>query len=465
MDKLPALTPTPEQQRLIDRIVTEPTMSALNGSTMGAGKTLIAVEVAKKLASKTILLLAPLGTRVGWEVTFSRQGVTLPFRWVNSTKAGKENLEAWSRQEEGIYFVGTEYFVRQGWNGSKRTDTWSPRPDLVLFDEAHRGQNRKSKTHKTLKQVDGWFKLSMSGTPTGNSFEGAWAVAKWLWPDKIHNSFYAWVDEWCETKYDRFAPGNRKVVGERVPGEFFNSLPCYVRLEPKTGVEVDEDTVYVELSARQRRAYSELQNEMVAWIGENPIVVEFPITQRIRLRQATLGMFSVDEAGEVFFDNDCESSKIDAMFDVIDNDFDGESALIFTDSRKFADVVVHRLNNRGMSAAAWHGEVSQNSREQIKSQFIEGSVRYLVAVTSAIAEGVDGLQHATRNVLWLSRSDNRILNEQAMARVNRQGQTLTVRSREIVAVDTYDSGILDEQIVKAMKMNQVLREADGNSDR
>lgn len=465
MNNLPALTPTPEQQRLIDRITAEPTMSALNGSTMGAGKTLIAVEVAKKLASKTILLLAPLGTRVGWEVTFSRQGVTLPFRWVNSTKAGKENLDAWSRQEEGIYFVGTEYFVRQGWNGSKRTNTWSPRPDLVLFDEAHRGQNRKSKTHKTLKQVDGWFKLSMSGTPTGNSFEGAWAVAKWLWPDMIHNSFYAWVDEWCETKYDRFAPGNRKVVGERVPGEFFNSLPCYVRLEPEIGVEVDEDTVYVELSARQRRAYSELQNEMVAWIGENPIVVEFPITQRIRLRQATLGMFSVDDAGEVFFDNDCESSKIDAMFDVIDNDFDGESALIFTDSRKFADVVVHRLNDRGLPAAAWHGEVNQTKREQIKSEFVKGNVRYLVAVTSAIAEGVDGLQHATRNVLWLSRSDNRILNEQAMARVNRQGQTLTVRSREIVAVDTYDSGILDEQIVKAMKMNQVLREADGDTSR
>jgi SNF2 family DNA or RNA helicase len=374
-------------------------------------------------------------------------------------------MDAWLRQDEGIYFVGTEYFVRQGWNGAKRTNTWLPRPDLVLFDEAHRGQNRKSKTHKTLKQVDGWFKISMSGTPTGNSFEGAWAVSKWLWPDRIHNSFYAWVDEWCETKYDRFAPGNRKVVGERVAGEFFNSLPCYVRLEPEIGVEVDEDTIYVELPRKQRAAYDALQNEMVAWVGDNPVVVEFPITQRIRLRQATLGMFSVNEFGEVFFEDDCESSKIDAMFECLENEFDGESALIFTDSRKFAEVVVKRINDRGLRAEGWHGEISQTNREQIKSEFIKGNVRYLVAVTSAIAEGVDGLQHATRNVLWLSRSDNRILNEQAMARVNRQGQTHTVRSREIIAVDTYDNGILDNQIVKAMKMNQVLREANGNSNR
>ena len=137
---LQTLTPSEAQQRVIERIATEPSMSALNGSTMGAGKTLIAVEVAKRLGSQTILVIAPLGTRVGWEVTFSRQGVTLPFRWLNSTKNGKENMELWMRQDAGIYFVGTEYFVRQGWAGAKRTATWSMRPDLVLFDEAHRAR-------------------------------------------------------------------------------------------------------------------------------------------------------------------------------------------------------------------------------------------------------------------------------------------------------------------------------------
>ena len=441
-------------------------MSALNGSTMGAGKTLIAVEVAKRLGSQTILVIAPLGTRVGWEVTFSRQGVTLPFRWINSTKSGKENMDLWMQQDSGIYFVGTEYFVRQGWSAGKRTATWSMRPDLVMFDEAHRGQNRKSKTHKTLKQVDGWFKLSMSGTPTGNSFDGAWAVTKWLWPDRIHNSFYAWVDEWCETTYDKFAPGNRKVVGERVPGEFFNSLPCYVRIESEIGVDVDESEIYVELSSKQRAAYDALERDMVAWIGDNPLIVEFPITQRIRLRQATLGLFSVDEFGEVSFALDCQSSKIDAMFTALAEDFDDEPVLILTDSRKFADVVVARINASSAGrASAWHGHVTQQEREKTKSDFIEGATKYVVAVTSAIAEGVDGLQHATRNILWLSRSDNRILNEQAMARVHRQGQTRMVRSREIIAVDTYDSGILSEQFNKALKMNKILKEEYGDTVR
>ena len=451
-----ALTPTTEQAKAINKIASEPSRAALNGSTMGAGKTLIAVEVAKRIGAETILLIAPLGTRLGWKVTFERQGVTLPFKWISSTKDGKQAMEDWQWQLPGIYFVGVEYFTRQGWNGGKRTNTWSKKPDLIMFDEVHRSQNRNSKTYRTLKQVTGGFKLSMSGTPTGNKFDGAWAVTRWLWPDLISPSYHGWVSEWCKTEYDHFAPGNRRVVGELNPGAFFNSLPCYVRIQSELNVALDEDIRYVELSAPQRRAYTQLEKDMIAWVEGNPLVVEFPITLRARLRQATLGMFSVDTDGEVWFANDCKSSKIDAMLDILENDWDGEPALILTDSRKFADVVVHRLGER---ASAWHGNVSQAEREERKKAFIDGNLDYLVAVTSAIAEGVDGLQHATRNVLWLSRSDNRLLNEQAMARVMRQGQTQQVRSVEIVALHTYDSGVLSSHIEKAIEMNKILKEA------
>jgi len=449
------LIPTVEQERAITRIVNEPTRAALNGSTMGAGKTLMSVEVAKRIGAETILIIAPLGTRLGWKVAFERQGVALPFRWLNSTKDGKLAMSDWQWQLPGIYFVGVEYFARIGWSGRSRSKVWENVPDLVLFDEVHRTQNRNSKTYKTLKQLKAGFKVSMSGTPTGNKFDGAWAVAKWLWPEQIENSYHIWVDRWCAVEYDHFAPRNRKVVGEKIPGDFFSWVPCYVRLESTLEVSIDEDERYVELSAPQRRAYNALEKDMITWVNGNPLVVEFPITLRARLRQASLGMFSVDSNGEVTFDNDCKSSKIDAMLDILKNDWDDEPALILTDSRKFADVVVHRLGDK---AAAWHGDVSQAQREERKEGFIAGDIHYLVAVTSAIAEGVDGLQHATHNILWLSRSDNRLLNEQAMARVMRNGQKRNVRSIEIIAVDTYDQGVLSSHIDQAIKMNKILKE-------
>ena len=208
-----ALVPTQEQRAAIDRIASEPTRAALNGSTMGAGKTLIAVEVARELNAETILLIAPLGTRVGWKVTFERQGIKLPFRWINSSKDGKQALADWQWQLPGIYFVGVEYFARLGWERKERTNVWTKVPDLVLFDEVHRSQNRNSKTYKTLKQLNAGFKLSMSGTPTGNKFEGAWAVAKWLWPLQVNNSFHNWASAWCKFEYNRFVPGGRKIIG------------------------------------------------------------------------------------------------------------------------------------------------------------------------------------------------------------------------------------------------------------
>jgi len=439
-------------------MVAEPTLAALNGSTMGSGKTLKAVEVVKRLQANTVLIIAPLGTRLGWKVTFERQGCSLPFRFINSTKDGKIAMEDWLQQKPGIYFVGTEYFARVGWYQGSRTKVWTRTPDVALFDEAHRAQNRNSQTFKTLKQLKAGFKLSMSGTPTGNSFQGAWAVTKWLWPDLIDPSYHAWVSEWCKTEYDHFAPGSKKVVGEKNPGEFFASLPCYVRIESELDVELFEDQVYVELGSKQRKAYDDLEKSMITWVEGNPLIVEFPITLRARLRQATLGMFSVDTEGAVTFDNDCQSAKIDAMFSVLQNDFDNEPTLILTDSQKFASVVVDRINTAGIGKAMeWSGKVSQSKREEIKNDFITHSIDYVVAVTSSIAEGVDLIQTATRNILWLSRSDNRIINEQALARVFRRGQTRQVRSTEIIAVDTYDSGVLSSQVQKAIEMNKTLK--------
>lgn len=448
-----ALIPSAEQAQAISQMVNEPTRAALNGSTMGAGKTLKAVEVAKGIGAQTILLIAPLGTRLGWKVTFERQGVTLPFYWINSTKAGKEALANWEWQQPGIYFVGVEYFARMGWSGKERTTTWAHHPDMAMFDEVHRSQNRNSKTFKTLKQVKAGYKLAMSGTPTGNSFEGAWAVTKWLWPDVIPNSFHLWANQWCKFEADYFSPTGKRINGEAKPGAFFASLPCYIRIESEVNVDLDAQLVYCELAPKQRKAYDELEKNMVTWVGDNPLIVEFPITLRARLRQATLGMFDVNEDGEVSFNLDCESAKIETAKQVLAEDFEGEPTLIFTDSRKFADVLVHRLGD----ARAWHGEVNQTEREKIKQDFIDGKFKYLVAVQSAIAEGVDGLQLATRNMLWFSRSDNRLLNEQAMARVHRRGQTRQVRSREIVAVDTYDAGVLSSQLMDAIAMNKTLK--------
>lgn len=466
------------------------TNGSLNASGMGVGKTLIAVELCKRLDKRCILIIAPLGTRLGWMATFHRQGFGAPFRWIRTSNSREELLDL-HRGTPGVYFVGTELFAYLGWRRIPVLDdeenpvlvraskpvparfsdksfvkdifdkpvlaehwkvvhktvpltTWKKaKPDIILFDEAHRGQNRRSLTYKTLSQlppVDKAYRHAMSGTPTGNSFTGAWAVTRWTFPKHTDRSYWRWVDEWCAVEDDYFSPSGKKVVGEKVPGAYLNSLPCYIRLESDMG-RPNEETVYVDLTPKQRTIYNKLEKDFFVMLGNDPLLVEIPLALDVRLSQVTLAEPYIDEFGVVNFKDNARSSKIDAMMQWIEEELEAEEkALIGVNSSKFNGIAVSRFASKGYNVERWDGTVSQPDREAAKERFIEGDSRFLFAVHSAVAEGVDGLQRATSNVLWFNKDGRHIINSQFLARVLRSGQTKPVRSVTFEAIDTRDTG-------------------------
>lgn len=421
---------TPEQEDAVKQMVTSPSKSALNASTLGSGKTVMTVETILRLDAKTVLIICPLGTRVGWERTLRRQGWDLPIERISSTKDGRAALANLSSRVPGAYLIGREYFRRLDWTHIK--------PDFACYDECHGFQNRKSVSFKKMRQLKAGYRMGLSGTFFGNKFTGAWAVTRWLFPDHVDKSFWRWVSTWAVTEADHFA--GTKVVGEKVEGQYVKSLPCYVRLTPKMPSDLLEETRYVELTASQRRMYTAIEEDMLVWLDDHPEVVELPITQRIRLRQASLGVFSLGPDDEILFENDCKSSKIDALKEILE-DLDDEPVLILTDSKRFARVVHHRLGDK---AAAWTGDTSQDDREALLKTFGRpGGAQYLIATIAALGEGIDGLQEVCSTVVWLSRSENEILNQQVLGRLHRMGQKNNVTSIDIVATDTLDEGIIN----------------------
>jgi superfamily II DNA or RNA helicase len=159
----------------------------------------------------------------------------------------------------------------------------------------------------------------------------------------------------------------------------------------------------------------------------------------------------------VSFAEDCKSTKIDELFQVISDHPVGEQMLVLTHSQKFASVVTKRLRQAGHTAFEWSGTQSQANRDKALEAFIAGEVQFIVAVISAIGEGTDGLQEAANVMVWLSKDDNRLLNEQAAGRLDRRGQKRSVLSYEIVAEDTYDEGQLSNLVEKQLQMNSSLR--------
>lgn len=487
-----------EQEKHVAQMAAEPTQAALLAGDTGVGKTIMSLELAKRIGAKVILLIAPLNTNTkgGWEDTAREHEVGLPFTHITSSNT--EAFQDLKARVPGIYFVGREFFALSGTTldpapikvkgtpemrdghlyikdqrvkmfdkkpvkvdesgkiifskGRKALWSWgSVKPDLTIYDEVQAVSNRYSQGFTCLSQIKTGYRLAASATYTGNKFSGAWPVTRWLWPKDhnpnipydpeapykslyVDNSQKRWVATWCETKTNIFKYDGFEVTGERVPGAFVNSLPCYIRMEA-TRTPYVVRKCYVDLSPKQRKMYDQMETEALAWLDDHPLVAEVPIVQRTRLRQMTLAEVSIDDEGSVNFADDCESSKIDALEKVLFKHHPGEPVFILTDSQKFARVVTARL---GPLAREWSGKTSAKERVEIKAAFGD-TVRYIVAVIPAVAEGLDGLQKVCNVEVWLSESLNGILNVQAEGRLNRRGQKAKeIFQYKIMARDTDD---------------------------
>lgn len=451
------ITLDPEQQQAVDRMVHEPSRAALNASQYGTGKTVVTVEVAEAVAPLGVkLIVAPLFTKYSWQSTILGQYPHSVVKFINSTKAGKSALQDLVSATPGWYIIGRELFRTK--NITNMIAPISNKIDFMAYDECAAWANYKSQGFANMKKMKPAYKMALSATPGGNKFTGLYAITQWLWPKLDgHASYWKFVAEWCDTELDFYA--GLTVKGEKQPGQFVKHLPCYVRLEKDFGEPI-EFRIEVELSSQERKLYSQMERNMIVWLQEHPLVVKFPFVKRMRLRQMTLGEVSYNhETEEVFFSKDMRSTKYDTLLSIL-NEYPEEQTLILTHSAKFAEVVALKLREAGINALPWTGRVTEDIRHMMKEAFISGDLTHIVATMDSIGEGVDGLQKASRMMIWLSKSDNNQLNEQAFRRLFRRGQERQVVSVNIIAKDTYDDGQLSNLIQQTIAMNASLQKGE-----
>ncbi|HUJ93082.1 MAG TPA: C-terminal helicase domain-containing protein, partial [Gaiellaceae bacterium] len=80
------------------------------------------------------------------------------------------------------------------------------------------------------------------------------------------------------------------------------------------------------------------------------------------------------------------ADKLDRLVELLEAD--RELALVFVRTKRGADRLVHKLKQRGVAAAAMHGDMPQSARERALARFRAGTVTTLVA-TDVAARGLD----------------------------------------------------------------------------
>lgn len=437
----------------------------------GGGKSLLAVEAALRSGLHevgAVLVIAPKSTfKKTWVKTFVNQGGPVP-RQIDSTKAGKIADADLRANRPGVYLLNHELFTRREWDGVK--------PELCILDEAHKISNRDSKGNAKLRKFKAKRRLAMSATPYRNNFENMWGLLRWVYSDRDDKhdiadiSFWRWASEYCIVEQDFFA--GKVVRGEKFPGRIASLIPCYIyhakrknccEFHPEgflATMEPEPVVRTVELTPKMRKAYAQLERDYVAWLGENPLVVELPIVMRTRLRQMALGELEiipgVDGEPKVTYPVDGDSPKYNDLLDILDNEVPDEQVLVVTHSREFAIVCAQKLRRDGYTVAEWNGSILQKERDLQGELFESGEARIMLATIASLGTGTDFLQRVTSTIIWLSRTDDPTENQQTEGRLDRMGGIGRVTSIEIQAEGTHDAGIMGKDLAHALALNATL---------
>jgi superfamily II DNA or RNA helicase len=505
------------QQADVDRFMSEGTGAGWNASAVGTGKTAISTEILNQTDPNVTIILAPPSTYDGWARAQRLQGYPLPLRRLSSHKRDEQAVLDIRSGKAGRYFTSYE-FARQYSFNSLPIDA-AVFDECHRFSDRKTATYQLCKGIGDNVRERGGIRMALSGTPGGNKVVGMWGVISTLWEfPHTHryvdaagapivgahgspNNFYGWAEHHLEEGVNIHASRNGAKVPlwgrELTPGSIVRELPLYWRHEQNfaccpyhpEGVQKDLPgrvihNVEVDMTPTQARIYKDLEDDMMAWIdgADYPIATEgFPMQHWLRLMQVSLAVPTTELAQrwkeredatrelvdyvKVTYPVDTKSSKLDAVDDIMRDIPYGERVLILTHSAGIIPAVLHRLQKAGIEAAGWYGAVSQGERASIKASFINNSVpqggtgsgvQVIVAQIGAIGEGVDGLQWACSNEIWISQSANRLQNTQALGRLRRDGQKSTVNSWQIAARGTKEMEQLEKMADESAYMTSAI---------
>lgn len=449
----------PFQREDVDLFIDEGHFGGLFGYDMALGKTLTATTLAVELGMGKVLVVAPKNTFDGWEKAVQTQTEGKhKLQWMKKeTKAGLQAIQSYYDDEEGWYFIT--------WGLMRGGMLFETRADMIIADEVHEIQNKGGSSQNIqLGEIRSKYRIGLSGTASGNKLAGIYGTISWIWPAK-YKAYWPWLK-----KHFLLAGFGHALtpIREKFAGSVTQDMPFYVRrlkedhYADMIPAPLEPITIEVEMSEYQRKVYDEFERTSGAWLGDSEddgfIYSQYSIVKAMRLREIALGnpvMEEVNGNWVVTFDNDTKSAKLDKLIELLESDeFGGESAVVYTHSKKFIKVVVDRLNKRGISAREFTGDLTYKQKRKNIDE-LGSKYRVLVATQASVGVGVDGLQHNSRNLIILSRDVKVINNTQGRDRLYRPGQKFQMRTWEIVAANSNDLDVnasidYDEEVVNSM---------------
>lgn len=324
----------------------------------------------------------------------------------------------------------------------------------IIADEVHRISARDTQMTKALKKIRKVeYKTALSGTPTTGAPHMMWSILNWLYP-KTYTSYWKFYEKYIYWQMDD-SGRYRKIIGvneEKLPelqaelSEFsVRRLLRDVRKDMPDRLPPEQ--IFVDLLPIQRKAYNQMRDEMIAWVIEkaaeegtdeitNPIVAQAAVSRLVRLLQFTCAYAQVGDDHKVHLSE--PSSKLDTLMQtkIIPAYEEDVKLVVFSDFRQLIELLNVRLEKAGIPYATIHGNVPQSERNSAV-QFFQTGKALVATITKAGGTGID--LFAGSRIVFLSRDWSPGVNDQAIGRIDRIGQTNPIQVTDITSTHTIET--------------------------
>jgi len=433
------MKPLPYQEWASD-IVAASTLAIYNVFDPGLGKSCTALEVAKKIKARRVLITGPLTATYSWRLELEKFWPEHPpFKIVRSSSDVKEG--------DGVFYVTYGLLSRSASIvGLFRVGKTF---DLSILDEAHALKNSGAARTKAVLSTRTGFrdKLGrahpMSATPAPNHAGELWPVLASLRPDLIKDadgrtmSKDRFEERYCKIEHIKVQGGRqqRVITGSKNVPELRQRLNGFFLR--KTKAEVLKDLPPLRFVTHPVQIDNPEYFQTLSQLVESGITDEEVLRHAEMManstRYAELGMAKAPQGAEL-------------VRDLLDGGM-GQIA-VWAIHTPVIDHLVTHLADFGVSRL--DGGVSGSKRDEGIKAFVAGQHRVFVGQIEAggTAITLSGGALKCSDALFVESHFSPKLNWQAACRIHRIGQHDAVLARFLSAVGTYDERLQDIQARK-----------------
>lgn len=435
---------------------------ALLADEVGSGKT---IQVIMTDRPKPILVVAPKSMLFTWQREFEKWApgthVTIATGSAAERRAAIEagdvviiNWENVQRHSRVAPFGGINLTEKDMEPGELNDREWR----TVIIDEAHRAKSPKAKQTRAVwavcHQPTVESVIALTGTPIANQLDELWAIMHAVNPAE-YPSKSKWVTRYAEMGWNMF--GGLQIVGVKpeTSVEFFSILDYRFRRMPKSvtmpslppvrGGLSDPDGLnvrLVEMDTKQRKAYEQMRDTMVAELEGGTLVTTTPLIRTLRMMQFASAYAEMDDEFNIKLAD--PSCKVDALVDLMD-EYDGEPLVVFAASRQLIDLASARLTKMKVKHGLVVGGQSVYERQEHIDAFQAGKLPAILCVTAAGSTGITLTR--SRVEVILQRHNSLIENLQMEGRVHRIGSE---QHENVTYIDVVSKGTIEPKIVEAL---------------